>query len=146
MSSFSQIAALSLSATMGLSTACAPARSGRAPASEATITSQDLQNPNEPIESVLQRKTPGLLVVRTASGIALQIRGSSSFRGGTTPPLFMLNGLPYQPGPDGALTGIDPHDIETITVLKGPDAAIYGMQGANGVIVITTKKRLDTEH
>ena len=45
-----------------------------------------------------------------------------------------------QRGPAG-LAGINPHDIASITVLKNPtDTAIYGLRGANGVIVITTKR------
>jgi TonB-dependent SusC/RagA subfamily outer membrane receptor len=84
---------------------------------------------------------PGLLVTRAQDGgIALQVRGSSSFKGDDTPPLYVLNGLPFQPGPGGALTGINPHDIESIKVLKGAEAGLYGIEGANGVIVITTKQ------
>jgi TonB-dependent SusC/RagA subfamily outer membrane receptor len=133
-------AALSLSALIALLGACAPAHS-RPPATGTTITSEDLNNPNEPIEAVLQRKVPGLLVTRTGDGgIALQIRGSGSFRGGDAPPLYVLNGLPFQPGPGGALTGINPHDIESIKVLKPAEAGLYGIEGANGVIVITTKQ------
>ena len=52
----------------------------------------------------------------------------------------MIDGLPIQPGPGGALVGINPHDIATIEVLK--DAAslsFYGLRGANGVILIKTK-------
>jgi TonB-dependent SusC/RagA subfamily outer membrane receptor len=49
--------------------------------------------------------------------------------------------VPITPGPGGALNGINPYDIESIRVLKNPaDIAIYGMRGANGVIVITMKK------
>jgi TonB-dependent SusC/RagA subfamily outer membrane receptor len=48
--------------------------------------------------------------------------------------------MPFRPGPDGALTGINPHDIESIRVLKGAEAGLYGIEGANGVIVITMKR------
>ena len=52
----------------------------------------------------------------------------------------MLDGIPLQEGPSG-LAGLNPHDIESITVLKNPtDTAIYGLRGANGVIVIMTKR------
>jgi TonB-dependent SusC/RagA subfamily outer membrane receptor len=105
------------------------------------VKGEDLQNPNEPIEVTLQKRVPGLLVSRTNDGgIALQIRGTSSYRGTETPPLYVLNGLPYQPGPGGALIGINPHDIESIKVLRGAEAGIYGIEGANGVIVVTTKQ------
>ncbi|HEV2642202.1 MAG TPA: TonB-dependent receptor plug domain-containing protein [Candidatus Elarobacter sp.] len=126
---------------IGLSTGCASAPPHGAPAAGSTVTSEDFQDPNESIEQVLQKKVPALLVTRTSNGgIALQIRGSSSYNGSATPPLYVLNGLPFQPGPDGALTGIDAHNIESIKVLKGAEAGLYGIQGANGVIVITTKQ------
>jgi TonB-dependent SusC/RagA subfamily outer membrane receptor len=134
-------AALSLSVLIGLSAGCAPAQTRHAPATGSTVTSDDLQNSNESVENVLQRKVPGLVVTRTGDGgIALQIRGVSSYNGGETSPLYVLNGLTFQPGPGGALTGINPHDIESIKVLKGAEAGLYGIQGANGVIVITTKQ------
>lgn len=132
-------AALSIAAVLALLDACAPSPSNP-PAPGATITSEDLDNPNEPIEAVLQRKVPGLLVTRTSDGgIALQIRNSGAFRGGDAPPLYILNGLPFQPGPGGALTGINPHEIESIKVLRAAEAGLYGIDGANGVIVVTTK-------
>ena len=72
-------------------------------------------------------------------GIAVRIRGVSSFYGNNEP-LYVLDGMPIQPGPNGSLTGINPYDIESIKVLKDPaDTAIYGIRGANGVIVIKTK-------
>jgi TonB-dependent SusC/RagA subfamily outer membrane receptor len=55
----------------------------------------------------------------------------------------VLDGVPITPGPGGSLTGIDPYDIESIKVLKDPaDTAMYGMRGANGVIIITTKRAM----
>jgi len=141
MSSFLRLVAPSLAVIVGLSASCAPAQTRGEPGARSTVTSENLQNTNESIESILQKQVPGLVVTRTSSGgIALQIRGGSSFRGGDAPPLYVLNGLPFQPGPDGSLTDINPFDIESIKVLKGAEAGIYGIQGANGVIVITTKK------
>jgi TonB-dependent SusC/RagA subfamily outer membrane receptor len=95
----------------------------------------------EPIEKRLQAQEPGLLVTRTADGgIAVQIRGTSSFYG-SNQPLYVVDDVPISPGPGGALAGVNPHDIESIKVLKNPsDIGIYGMRGANGVIVIKTKK------
>jgi TonB-dependent SusC/RagA subfamily outer membrane receptor len=59
---------------------------------------------------------------------------------GSTAPLFLLNDVPYTPGPGGLLIGINPDDIESIKALKDPaDLSLYGMRGANGVIVITMK-------
>ena len=51
----------------------------------------------------------------------------------------MLNGSPFAPGTGGVLSGINPEDIESIRFLRGADATLYGIDGANGVIVITTK-------
>jgi TonB-dependent SusC/RagA subfamily outer membrane receptor len=106
------------------------------------VTAEDIeQNAGQPIEKVLQAKVPGLLVTRAANGgIAIQIRGASSFLG-SNQPLYVIDGVPMQPGPGGALTGVNPYDIESIQVLKDPaDTGIYGMRGGNGVIVVTTKK------
>lgn len=127
---------------IGLAAGCASSNPLRDPPGQPTLTAQDIeQNPSEPIEKLLQAKVPGLLVTRTADGgIALQIRGTSSFSG-SNEPLYVINDVPIQAGPGGALRGVNPYDIETIKVLKNPeDTGIYGMQGANGVIVITTKK------
>ena len=98
-------------------------------------------NTGDPIEEVLQAKDPGIIVTRTSTGgIALQIRGSSSFYGGTQP-LLVIDEVPMELGPGGALMGINPHDIQSIKVLKNPsDIGVYGMRGANGVILITMKK------
>lgn len=96
----------------------------------------------ETVEDVFRAASPGLRITRTSNGgIAVQlIRGPSSFYS-SNEPLYVVDGTPFQPGPGGALNGINPHDIASIKVLKDPaDTAVWGMRGANGVIVITTKK------
>lgn len=106
------------------------------------VTADDLErNPDEPIERVLQAKVPGLIVTRTADGgIAVNIRGASSFYSGTAP-LYVLDDVPFEAAPGGVIAGLNIHDIESIKVLKNPeDIGVYGVRGANGVIVITTKK------
>jgi TonB-dependent SusC/RagA subfamily outer membrane receptor len=121
--------------------ACSPAKTVPEPnTTKPTVTAADLRNPSEPIEQVLQRKAPGLVVTRVGTEIALQIRGTSSYNGTTTPPLYVLNGSPFKPGPGGVLSGINPEDIETVRILRSSDATLYGIDGANGVIAITTKK------
>ena len=51
------------------------------------------------------------------------------------------DGQTMQPGSGGALTGINPYDIESIKVLKDPaETSVYGVGGGNGVILITTKR------
>ncbi|PYO14341.1 MAG: hypothetical protein DMD31_10135 [Gemmatimonadetes bacterium] len=106
-----------------------------------TVTSEDIErNPGQPIERVLQGRFAGVEVTRTSDGIAVRIRGAASFNA-STQPLYVVDGIPIQPGPNGSLTGLNPYDIESIQVLKdAADTAIYGMRGANGVIVIKTKR------
>ena len=107
------------------------------------VTSEDIQrNPGQSIEEILKGRVAGVTVTRTDGGIAVRIRGSTSIYGNNEP-LYVLDGVPITPGPGGSLTGIDPYDIESIEVLKDPaDTALYGMRGANGVIVIKTKRAL----
>lgn len=105
-----------------------------------TSTEINRQASPEPIEKVLEGRFPGVTITRTADGgIAVQIRGRNSFIGGTQP-LYVVDGVPIEPGPQGSLSGINPYDIESIQVLKDPiDTTMYGSRGANGVIVIKTK-------
>jgi TonB-dependent SusC/RagA subfamily outer membrane receptor len=106
------------------------------------VTTEDIErNAGKPVEEILQAKVPGLIVSRTPDGgVAIQVRGVSSFKS-SNQPLYVIDDIPISPGPGGALAGVNPYDIATIKVLKDPaDIAIYGMRGANGVIVITTKK------
>lgn len=135
--SIRQLAFLSM---VALVAACGGARSG-AGGSPGTITEADIQNSNEPIERIIQKRVPGVVVTRSNDGsIALQIRGNTTLSGDVNPPLYVLNGLPFKPGPGGSLTGIDPYSISSIKVLRGAEAGIYGIDGANGVIVITTRR------
>lgn len=98
------------------------------------------------------------LNVRANSGtpgspISFNIRGVSSINAGQQP-LIVLDGIPVTKGTSqfgisssqGLLSSINPQDIASITVLKGPVAtAQYGAEGANGVIVITTKRGIEGE-
>jgi TonB-dependent SusC/RagA subfamily outer membrane receptor len=107
-----------------------------------TITAKEIENERSPdIEKALAGRVAGVSVTRTPDGgIAVRIRGGSSAYGNAEP-LYILDGMPIQPGPNGSLTGINPNDIESIRVLKdAADTAMYGSRGANGVIVIKTKK------
>ena len=106
-----------------------------------TVQGQDIDNrANESIEQMLSGKVAGVVVSRTADGgLAVRIRGATS--GYNEEPLYVVDGLAVQPGPSGALTGINPRDVESIKVLKGPaETAMYGSRGANGVILIKTKR------
>jgi TonB-dependent SusC/RagA subfamily outer membrane receptor len=106
------------------------------------ITGEELDRAGgDPIEKTLEAKVPGIIVARTPSGgLAIRIRGNSSIIGNAEP-LYVIDGMEIQPGPAGALSGINPHDISSIEVLK--DAAslsYYGVRAGNGVILITTKR------
>ena len=100
------------------------------------------------VDQALQGKVPGLVVMQTSGqpggGVSIQIRGLSSFSGGN--PLYVIDGMiissPANLGSGtNPLAGISTSDIESIDVLKDASAtAIYGAQGTNGVIVITTKR------
>jgi TonB-dependent SusC/RagA subfamily outer membrane receptor len=125
--------------------ACAPAATRSQPDSVPMVTAADFEaNPGMSIENILQKKVPGLEVVSTNGGIALRIRGVSSWDGRETPPLYILNGLPLAVGGEGVLPGFNLYEIHSIRVLRGAEAAMYGIRGANGVIVITTKKPGDS--
>lgn len=92
------------------------------------------------VEDMLIGRFPGLEVVRLSNGRStLRIRGPASFQSGEEP-LLVIDGTPVSVGQIGnALDGLSPHDIERIDVLKDPQAAaIYGIRGGNGVVVITT--------
>jgi len=82
------------------------------------------------ISGVMVTPAPG-------GGIIVRIGGPTSFVSGQDP-LFVIDGVPMQVS-RGALSWLSPHDVESIKALKGADAAIYGVRGANGVIVIKTK-------
>ena len=106
-----------------------------------TLTAEEIRRQSgQPIEAILEGRVSGVSVFRTPDGIAVRIHGFTSFSGNNEP-LYVLDGIPITPGPGGALTGISPYDIESIVVLKDPvDTSLYGLRGANGVIVITTTR------
>lgn len=106
------------------------------------MTAQDIQRtPSVSIEEQLASRFPGVWLARNPDGsLIIRIRGATSIAGRNVP-LFVIDGVPIEPGPNGSLSGIVPNDIESIEVLKDVSAtAIYGVRGANGVIVITTKR------
>jgi TonB-linked SusC/RagA family outer membrane protein len=98
-------------------------------------------------QQLLQGKVSGVNVT-SASGepgstMGVVIRGSGGVRSGSSP-LYVIDGLPLDNSNTGSgdpLTFINPQDIESIDVLKDASAtAIYGSRGANGVIIVTTKR------
>lgn len=75
------------------------------------------------------------------SDLSIRIRGFGSINASNSP-LYVVDGIPY----DGNLNSINPSDIATMSVLKDASAsALYGARGANGVVIITTKKGSEGE-
>ncbi|RZK66660.1 MAG: SusC/RagA family TonB-linked outer membrane protein, partial [Pedobacter sp.] len=111
--------------------------------SVSTLKGSELnRTPSASVDQLLQGKIPGVQVIsgsgRPGAGATIRVRGTSSLNGSNSP-LMVVDGFPW--GDAGNLKQINPDDIESIEVLKdASSAAIYGSRGANGVILITTKK------
>ena len=106
----------------------------------ATVRAEDLGREITSLEELF-RGLAGVTVRRLSDGgISLRIRGSSSFSSGGEP-LYVINGVPVHAPPGQALMGVSARDITRIEVLKDAGAtAIYGSRGANGVVLIFTKR------
>jgi len=92
------------------------------------------------VTKALDGQVPGVQTTsgsgQPGSGSSVVIRGFGSINASQNP-LYVVDGIPY----DGQVNAINPNDIESITILKDASAgALYGARGANGVIIITTKK------
>lgn len=95
--------------------------------------------PNSQFGNLIQGKTAGVQVItpsgKPSAGFSMRVRGTNSISAGSEP-LYVVDGVPTTD-----TRTINPSDIENITVLKdASSAAIYGAQGANGVVLITTKR------
>lgn len=98
--------------------------------------------PANSVEGLLQGRAAGLQVINSSqdpgAGATVRIRGGSSLRGSNAP-LVVVDGFPL--GDAGDLKQVNPSDIVNMEILKDASAsAIYGSRGANGVIMITTKR------
>ncbi len=93
------------------------------------------------VTSALAGTAPGVQVISSSgdpasSGATIRIRGIGSMSASNAP-LYIVDGMPY----DGSISEINPNDVESMSVLKDAAAsAIYGARGANGVVLITTKR------
>ena len=106
-----------------------------------TIDGDDAQDVNPTtLADMLRGRAAGVQVTEVAGGgIQVRIRGNRSFRGGNDP-LYVIDDMVMQVN-DGILYHINPRDVDSITVLKDASStAIYGSRGANGVILIKTKR------
>lgn len=82
---------------------------------------------------------PGVNVQGSGGSAYITIRGISSFNT-TNEPLYVIDGHAVGNSYIEANRIVTPNDIDYVRVLKGPDASIYGVRGANGVIEIVTRK------
>ena len=125
----------------------------------ARVTAKELEN--QPVSNALssvQGRMAGVSITQGSGvpggGYSIQIRGTNSLRRAGNYPMYIIDGVPVSaetpsfnsagiiPAHDiNPLNTINPNDIESIEILKDADAtAIYGSRGANGVILVTTKK------
>lgn len=97
------------------------------------------------VTTALAGTAPGVQVISSSGdpasgGATIRIRGIGSMSASNAP-LYIVDGMPY----DGAISDINPNDVESMSVLKDAAAsAIYGARGANGVVLITTKRAAGT--
>ncbi|UOG77096.1 TonB-dependent receptor [Hymenobacter tibetensis] len=109
--------------------------------SVASISAEQVaETPIARVDQILQGRVSGVQVTQTNSepggNVSIRIRGTNSINTGNEP-LFVVDGFPG----GGDLNSINPSDIESVEILKDASAtAIYGSRGANGVVLITTKK------
>ena len=93
------------------------------------------------VTAALAGTTPGVQIISSsgdpaAGGGTIRIRGIGSMSASNAP-LYIVDGMPY----DGSIADINPADVESMSILKDASAsAIYGARGANGVVLITTKR------
>jgi TonB-linked SusC/RagA family outer membrane protein len=97
-----------------------------------------LKAPMQNVSNLLTGKISGLTSIQRTGkpgedGTTLLVRGLHTFTGGNSP-MVVVDGVPR------SMEYVNPNDIESVSVLKDAAAAIYGVQGGNGVILITTKR------
>ena len=104
-----------------------------------TMKNEDITiAPTGNVMEALQGKVAGMDITKSSgqigAGVNILLRGSRSIYGDNSP-LFIIDGLP------GSMDDVNPNDIESVDVLKDASStAIYGSAGANGVVIITTKR------
>jgi TonB-linked SusC/RagA family outer membrane protein len=117
----------------------------------AIVGGKSIENlPIQTLDRALQGRAAGVQVTalsgQPGGGIQVRVRGTGSINGGNDP-LYIVDGVQVASGglsgqaSSNVLASINPNDIESIEVLKdAASAAIYGAQGANGVVLVTTKR------
>jgi TonB-dependent SusC/RagA subfamily outer membrane receptor len=111
--------------------------------SDASVQHEESHQTYAHIEELIEGRAPGVQVLRRSDGTyTLRIRGISSPTG-RNEPLIVIDGTSAADGASSrALASVNPQDVQKIEVLKdAASTAFYGMRGANGVIVITTRQQ-----
>jgi TonB-linked SusC/RagA family outer membrane protein len=115
-------------------------RKGNITGAVSIINKKDLEErPNTQIGNLIEGKTAGVQVVSSSGSpsatLSIKVRGTNSINAGSSP-LYVIDGVPTLD-----TRSLNSADIESISVLKdASSAAIYGAQGSNGVILVTTKR------
>jgi TonB-dependent SusC/RagA subfamily outer membrane receptor len=113
-----------------------------------TVNVADVTTPNRSLSNALAGKVAGVISVQRSGepgydNASFTIRGIGTFTGNTNP-LIIIDGVQRDDVNStygGAYNNIDPEDIQSISILKDASStAVYGAKGANGVLIITTKK------
>lgn len=109
--------------------------------SVAAVGREDIIKSSAPnLSAALAGRLPGLTTLQTSGqpgrdDVLMYVRGVSTFGGGTSP-LILIDGVPRD-----NISSLDPSEIESISILKDASAtAVFGVRGANGVILITTRR------
>ncbi len=109
--------------------------------SQATVRPAELKLPVRDLTNALAGRMAGVVAVQRSGepgydAASIYIRGIATFASSPQGPLLVVDGVP-----DRSINNIDPEDIESFTILKDASAtAVYGTRGANGVILVNTKK------
>jgi TonB-dependent SusC/RagA subfamily outer membrane receptor len=125
----------------------APRGAGRSVASEGTgsvsvVDGDDLVGiPAAHPEQLLQGRVAGVQIIQLpGGGISVRIRGRGSFNGDTEP-LYVVDGMLIQATAGRGLYWLSPGDIKRIEILKDAGTtSMYGVRGANGVVLVTTRR------
>lgn len=117
------------------------AKKGSLTGSASVVQSKDIEKRiATSVTKALEGQVPGVMMTsgtgQPGEGASIVIRGYGSINASKTP-LYVVDGIPF----DGGISSLNPSDIESMTVLKDASSgALYGARGANGVVMITTKK------
>lgn len=114
---------------------------GEGTGSVGVVEGDDLQGrPAVHLEELLEGQVAGVQVVRhPGGGISFRIRGTGSFN--DNEPLYVVDGMPVNVAPGRGLDWLNPGDIQRIEILKDASTtSMYGVRGANGVVLITTRR------